>query len=519
MKKVMVIAAVMGLIIVNCNTAFSAKDNVWEEMGRGHLNLNAVLVDGDNPDIIYIGSDSGIFKSEDNAQAWRMILSVRGQNRNVNFLIFDPQDKNGLYAATGNGVFYSNSQGRHWRRIFRGRSGPENDCSAIAASGPVLYLGTRAGLFISKDQGLSWQRSLGKLGSSQIVSVAADKNVQSGIVYVACSEGLFKSRDKGESWVKIFTANPAENNHQLQDDQEEEREAKNSNLRYILVEPGNPDFLYLATSEGIYKSKDRGNSWETFTTYGMLGRDVKFMLISEGSGFFVLTKSAVYEYRNERWQEISFGLASSDIRFIALDKRCNFYAACDKGLFKTSLADGNGTKNDLISLYLNDEPDIRKVQQAAIAYAEVHPDKIKTWRKQAAQKAMLPQVNLGLNRNVTDLWHWETGSGTKAEDDVLRKGNDVIEWDVTLSWDLSGLIWNNDQTSIDSRSKLMSELRDNILDEINRLYFERIRLKMELDSLSIEDRKKRWDRELRLKELAASLDALTDGYFSQSQAQ
>jgi len=60
------------------------------------------------------------------------------------------------------------------------------------------------------------------------------------------------------------------------------------------------------------------------------------------------------------------------------------------------------------------------------------------------------------------------------------------------------------------------QLRDDILDEVNKLYFERLRVKIELDNLSIEDRKKRAEKELRLEELTASLDALTGGYFSQA---
>lgn len=60
----------------------------------------------------------------------------------------------------------------------------------------------------------------------------------------------------------------------------------------------------------------------------------------------------------------------------------------------------------------------------------------------------------------------------------------------------------------------MVELRDDILDQVNKLYFERLRLKMELASLSIEDLKKRNEKELKLQELTASLDALTGGYFS-----
>jgi hypothetical protein len=76
------------------------------------------------------------------------------------------------------------------------------------------------------------------------------------------------------------------------------------------------------------------------------------------------------------------------------------------------------------------------------------------------------------------------------------------------------LVWNDAQTSIDVRSRLMVELRDDILDEVTKLYFERIRVKMELNNLTIEDRKKRAEKELKLQELTASLDALTGGYFS-----
>ena len=60
----------------------------------------------------------------------------------------------------------------------------------------------------------------------------------------------------------------------------------------------------------------------------------------------------------------------------------------------------------------------------------------------------------------------------------------------------------------------MVELRDDILDEVTKLYFERLRVKEELNNLSIEDLKKRFDKEIRLRELSASLDGLTGGYFS-----
>ncbi|MFZ2938485.1 MAG: hypothetical protein WA066_07305, partial [Candidatus Omnitrophota bacterium] len=238
-------------------------------------------------------------------------------------------------------------------------------------------------------------------------------------------------------------------------------------------------------------------------------------LISLKSTIYAVTKSAIFEYTNERWHELSLGLTAEDISSLAKDNHGNLYAAASNGLFKANFKDTPDTnKNSILEFYYKDEPKISEVQNTAIKYAEVEPEKIIKWRKQAAKRAFLPRVSAGINRDAGDLWHWESGSSTKAGDDALIKGRDSLDWDVTLSWDLGDIIWSDAQTSIDVRSRLMVQLREEILDEVNKIYFERIRLKMEIDNLSIEDRKKRFEKELKLQELTASLDALTGGYFS-----
>ena len=80
-----------------------------------------------------------------------------------------------------------------------------------------------------------------------------------------------------------------------------------------------------------------------------------------------------------------------------------------------------------------------------------------------------------------------------------------------MSWDLADLVWSSDQTSIDSRSKLMVELREDILAQVTRLYFERRRLQMDLAAGSAVDTV---DMRLRIDELTALLDAYTGGKFS-----
>ena len=78
---------------------------------------------------------------------------------------------------------------------------------------------------------------------------------------------------------------------------------------------------------------------------------------------------------------------------------------------------------------------------------------LKEWREAARRKALLPDVSLGLDRYVTYLYHWDAGQNS----DVLQKGDDVIRWDITMSWDLGDLVWSTDQTSIDTRSRLMGQ--------------------------------------------------------------
>jgi len=376
-------------------------------------------------------------------------------------------------------------------------------------------LGTKSGFFVSKDKGRSWHKENGKLGDTNILAIAYDKTEPS-YIYVASTDGVFRSKNQGQSWERIFVTHPVENGFEAEEEKEEQDEQDRfSGIRYISCDPNNLSCIYVATSRGVYKSCDRGQNWEPVSSYGLLSRDVKFLLFSNKANLYAIAKSGIFEYVNGRWQELSFGLAAGEVRFLALDNQDNLYAACDKGLFKANMAYSidNG-KGHAISIYYKDEPKINEVQQAAIKYGEVSAEKIKRWRKQAAKKALLPQVSVGIDRNTTDLWHWEGGSTTKSDDDTLRRGRDSVDWDVTLSWDLGELIWNNDQTSIDVRSRLMVELRDDILDEVTKLYFERLRIKMEIDNLAIEDGRKRSEKELKLQELAASLDALTGGYFS-----
>ena len=61
----------------------------------------------------------------------------------------------------------------------------------------------------------------------------------------------------------------------------------------------------------------------------------------------------------------------------------------------------------------------------------------------------------------------------------------------------------------------MVQLRDDIVDEVTRTYFERRRLQIALLTNPPPDQQASLDKELRLQELTGILDGLTGGYVSQ----
>lgn len=523
MKKNIQILLIVVLVMLYFPSGSSAFEITWQDISGGNLDLKAVLVSPGNPSLIYIGSRHGVLKSEDGGASWRNILLAKGKNKTINFISTDPLMKDSLYAAGGGGLFYSPNQGRDWKRIFRGKNFLESECTVLTVLAGKIYLGTKGGLFISKDKGQRWHKEAGKLGNSHILSIAAsDKDPQ--YVYVACAGGVYKTKNKGESWERIFVAHTGEReNYKEEESEDKDEEERFSDIRYISIDADDTNDIYLATSRGIYKSEDGGENWKTLTDYGLLSRSVNFLLVSGASVLYAAAKSGVFDYKGERWREISLGLQAEEVRCLSLDNKGNMYAACNKGLFKAKIGDYTDDRSrSLISLYSKNEPSINEVHKAAIKYAEVEPEKIMRWRKQAAKRAWLPKLTLGMDRDrnrTISSSIWGT-SGTNSSpgkyyigpDDETTYNN--INWNISLTWELGDLVWSGDQTSIDVRSRLMVELRSDILDEVTKLYFERLRVKAELNNLSIEERKKRFEKEIRLQELSASLDALTGGYFS-----
>ena len=153
------------------------------------------------------------------------------------------------------------------------------------------------------------------------------------------------------------------------------------------------------------------------------------------------------------------------------------------------------------------EPSIQEIQEAALRYNSVHPEKMASWKKRIKYRAMLPQLTIDYDRTI--------GSSFTQSGHYFAEG--PHDWGINLKWDIGNILWNPYENTEDTRSRLNTQLRIDIIDDINRLYYERIRLKHEMQSLK--EPEEIFMKELRLLELTAALDGYTGGYLRKNRTE
>lgn len=528
MKRAFVAAVAFALLF--CANIFIAQARQGREAAADFTDasLRTVAAAKDNPDVIYVGSDNAVYKSMDAGASWKEVLRIKGTFKRVNFIAVNPANSEMALAATQNGLYRNRDGGTRWEKIFSGTGELERDvlsCGADWQAG-VIFIGTRQGLFKSTDAGRTWQREDKGIVGNQIRYIALppfDKN----LLLIATEGGAFKSEDAGAHWQRVFVASASEpedaDTENLDDIDAEEYLSRENQVNAIAFDAANRDVVYLGTEDGVFISEDGCQTWRRLPAAGLLSSAVKFIAAHKGD-LYAATAEGAFQYSvpANRWTAIDIRAAEKDVRWLDIAGQYEALWLVTKSQvinyrIKEALAGADEERHNFLSDFKN-EPTIKEVQEVAIKYAEVHPAKISSWRKQARLKAVMPTLSGKFNNNVTDLYDWETGSTTIKNDNILNKGENALEWEASLSWDLGDLVWSTDQTSIDVRSRLMVQLRDDILDQVNRTYFERRRLQYEMFASPPKDERSLIEKELRLEELTADLDGLTGGYFSEAVA-
>ena len=509
MRKCIFVVLCWGFAL--CLSAPAIAVEAWTRVdGIKESDIKEVAVDRDDDEVVYASSEKKLYRTEDRGKTWRSVFSARGDGNVINFV--DVYKGEG-FVCTDRGVYKSASGASGWNRVFKGVGVGENSVRHIGFSQDKIYVGTKAGLFTGDDD-TGYVKSKEDAGNVSVRWIAfLDEDV-----FLAAETGVYRGREG--NWKRVFVTATEESEYDTSETDDASSAIRPVNSIFI-----RQDSVYLATDKGIFTSEDKGETWKEFTSSGLLSKKVKRLLVLDSPPqadrsndiLYAATDNGVFVFDSEArtWKAIYKGMSADRTSGMIKDSKGRIWVAANKGLYKEIALSRNFVTPNDVTEFFNHEPTIREMQEAAIKYAEVHPEKIEKWRSAAKQKALLPDVSVGIDRYVTDYYHWDAGQNP----DVLQKGNDVVSWDVTMSWDLGDLIWTSDQTSIDTRSRLMVQLRDDILDEITRTYFERRRLQIEAQLSPSHELMEGLEQELRIQELTADLDALTGGYFSLQLAQ
>ncbi|MEP6947110.1 MAG: YCF48-related protein [Acidobacteriota bacterium] len=261
----------------------------------------ATLQDKTDPNLMYLGTNVGIYRSQDRGVNWTqltaskpVVKSVRKTVRTtkgkttaktttvkktaavtarnpqpdldpdavapgkllpvisgkVKVLEFTTDGKNGIFAGTDKGLFRSYDLTKGWEKLDLGL-GVNDNIFAVHTSAQrpgTIWIGTAtSGVLVSKDDGTTWQKAGGAVVNVPVSSIASDPT-RPDYIYVGTSQTFYLSRDGGQTWTRKGGNLPL------------------GNFTSIIINPNNPDELLVSSSlesdGGIFQSMDAGNKWK-----------------------------------------------------------------------------------------------------------------------------------------------------------------------------------------------------------------------------------------------------------------
>lgn len=476
-------------------------------------------------------------------------LSLRGIPQNAQFTCISSDDAGkSLYLGATDGVYSSGDMGLTWgkERLPSARV----NITKIAASAGAVFASSKSGLY-GKFPGGKWKffpgvknllgvmllenalavvwskdkvfllfqsqwRDITPQGSYGIVS---DLTAQGDVIYLALGGSLFYSNDLGESWEKCFILRNFDEDIVFGDEIDYPYEEEVSPPIRDLDLLGEKKVL-LTTGKGLYVFTQGKDTPEVISTKGLPSGRVEECAVL-GRRVVVATANKVFNLTNNNnsWETVFENPRPGkiiDLLFTnSSEEDFTLFILTERNIYKVKIKPTKESSLNSTIKALQGEPTIREVQEMAIEYAEVSPEKIRRWRRAASVRAILPRLSVDYNESFDDnIEIYKNSTTSYAVRGPRERGND---WGVDLTWDLSELIWSDAQTAIDVRSKLMVQLRDDILEDVTRLYFERKRLILELEKRKNElEMKKISEKSIRIEELTGYIDALTGGRFSDS---
>jgi hypothetical protein len=441
-------------------------------------------------------------------QAFRRVLH-RGPVLDVVFL-----PDGALLAATEGGLYRIDPDSARGAgpAIAPGPGAAARAVRRIAASSGVTAVATDDGVFVSRDT-QQWQRLSGALpgGPASVVALRRRGEV------VACWAAI-----RGALWRVDLQPQPGGLTAVASARETIPFAARDGGA--VDIVSGLPEVglvVVFPKMLALRRAESGGDRWQIVRPE--LPPGGRALRLGHGAGrYWLATDAGLLEAPRLEgpWRRTSPPAGSSAIAAAASDGETVF-AAASAGVLEGSpppVGDTAARRGGSPPAPAGDPP-VQAVHRAALRYLGLTRSRTEALRRGAQRRGWWPiailRGGVGWDRGEnTDYDQSFLSGATRHLIDRDRDRDREVDVSLSLSWDFGDIAYQPESIDVSRETREVIELRDNVLDEITQLYYERRRV---LASLAAQpaapggEQQRLW---LRADELAAGIDAWTGGWFS-----
>ncbi|MFC1634273.1 hypothetical protein ACFL5Z_05480, partial [Planctomycetota bacterium] len=228
----------------------------WEPVGlSGGGGMFSPAISPADPDLMMINCDmSAAYISEDGGHNWRMIHQAQLRTDTQCRPGFHPSDANVVYASSRGRLKISRDRGRTFTPIGDLKDSLFGEIAINPSDPRIMLVGTRNGRCrLSRDAGATWNACLGP--QSRVIGFHFDCTNKGRTMFAATDKSIWRSDDGGRTWVERTDGLP---------------------WKEIKGFDGGSDsagtMLYCTVTSklengvlrgGVYRSRDRGQTWQS----------------------------------------------------------------------------------------------------------------------------------------------------------------------------------------------------------------------------------------------------------------
>ena len=236
----------------------------WNAVGlSGGGGLFAPAISPVDPNWMLINCDmSAAYLSDDGGRNWHMVPQAQLRSDTQCRPAFHPRDSNIVFASSGGRLKISRDRGV----TFSSLGDLQDSLTGTIAINPddptQMLVGTRGGRCArSRDAGSTWQPCTGPMG--QLLAFHFDRTRQGHTLFAATDRGIWRSEDEGATWKERTQGLPWK---KIQAFAGGSDAAAGVAMLYCAVESREVDGAFRG---GIYRSRDRGETWESAMGSGL----------------------------------------------------------------------------------------------------------------------------------------------------------------------------------------------------------------------------------------------------------